>query len=327
VSPLALLPSPSNGVWQIGPVPVRAYALTMIAAIVVASWIGARRLAARGQNPEAMWDIALWAVPFGIVGARIYQVVTSPAAYFGPGGNPVKVFAVWEGGLGVWGAIALGAVGALIGAKRTGVPVGPLADSLAPALAVAQAIGRLGNWFNQELFGAPTTLPWGLQVSPEVAEAAGFPPGTLFQPTFLYEALWDLGVAAVLIWAGTRLAHGQAFFAYMTLYCLGRVWIEALRIDPAQKFLGLRLNVWTSVVVGLTGAALFVWSRRRRRGPPEEPGQDQPEGTPGEEPEAPGAEESGADEPEQPAPEATGPAEAEGGAEAVEDPSGTNKEP
>jgi prolipoprotein diacylglyceryl transferase len=237
----------------------------MITAIVVAGWIGARRLALRGYNADAMFDVALWAVPFGIVGARVYHVITTPEPYFGAGGDPWKAFAIWNGGLGVWGAIALGAVGGAIGAKRVKIPLGALADALAPGIAVGQAIGRLGNWFNQELFGAPTTLPWGLQVSPDIATAAGYPPGTLFHPTFLYELLWDLGVAAVLVWAGRRWrwGHGQTFFAYMTLYCLGRVWIEALRIDTANHFLGLRLNVWTSIVVGLAGVVGFLWSRRR----------------------------------------------------------------
>jgi prolipoprotein diacylglyceryl transferase len=264
---MALLPSPTQSVWHLGPIAIRAYALTMIAGMVAAGLIGARRLGAAGHKPDAMWDVAIWGIPFGIVGARLYHVVTSPAAYFGPDGDPWKVFAIWQGGLGLWGSIALGAVGGLIGARRAHVPAGAVADALAPGLAVAQAVGRLGNWFNQELFGGPTDLPWGLQVSPAVAEAAGYPAGTLFHPTFLYELLWDLGVATVLIWAGRRwrLAHGQVFFAYMALYCLGRGWIEALRIDDAQSVLGLRLNVWTAIVVGLTGLGLFVWSRRRHR--------------------------------------------------------------
>ncbi|MDR2113874.1 MAG: prolipoprotein diacylglyceryl transferase [Bifidobacteriaceae bacterium] len=262
---LALLPSPTDSVWYLGPVPIRAYALTMIAAMLVAGWIASRRLTQAGFTGESMVDVALWAIPFGIVGARLYHVVTSPAAYFGPGGNPWQALAIWQGGLGIWGAIGLGAVGGLIGAKRTSLPVGVLADALAPGLAVAQAVGRLGNWFNQELFGAPTTLPWGLQVSPQTAQAAGFPAETLFHPTFLYELLWDLVLAAFLVWGGRRWLwrHGQTFLAYMALYCLGRIWIEALRIDSAQQILGLRLNIWTSIVVGLTGLVLFFWSRQR----------------------------------------------------------------
>jgi prolipoprotein diacylglyceryl transferase len=264
---LAFLPSPSQGTWHLGPVPIRAYALTMIGGILAAGWIGAKRMESRGYKAEKMIDIGLWAVPFGIVGARLYHVFSSPQAYFGAGGNPWKAFAIWEGGLGIWGSIALGAVGGIIGAKRAGVPVGVLADALAPGIAVGQAIGRLGNWFNQELFGAPTTLPWGLQVSDAAALQAGFPAGTLFHPTFLYELLWNLAVAYVLIQAGRRWRwrHGQTFFAYMFLYCLGRVWIEALRVDTASHVLGLRLNVWTSILVGLVGLGLFIWSRRRFR--------------------------------------------------------------
>jgi prolipoprotein diacylglyceryl transferase len=240
----------------------------MIAGIVAAGWIGAKRLAARGYKAEAMVDIALWAVPFGIVGARLYHVVSSPQAYFGAGGNPWDAFAIWKGGLGVWGAIALGAVGAVIGSRRVHIPLGAVADSLAPGIAVGQGIGRLGNWFNQELFGAPTTLWWGLKVDPDIAaEARDFPPDTLFHPTFLYEMLWDFAIAFVLIWAGRRFAwkHGQTFFAYMLAYCLGRVWIEALRIDTANHFLGLRLNVWTAIVVGLAGLVGFIWSRHHYR--------------------------------------------------------------
>ncbi|MDR2381570.1 MAG: prolipoprotein diacylglyceryl transferase [Bifidobacteriaceae bacterium] len=265
MSCLALLPSPTHGVWYIGPVPIRAYALAMISAMVIAALIGARRLNQAGYRGEAMWDISVWAVPFGIVGARAYHVVSSPDAYFGPGGDPWAAFAIWRGGLGIWGAIALGAVGALIGARRNRIPFAALADALAPGLAVAQAVGRLGNWFNQELFGAPTTLPWGLQVSEAVTEAAGYPVGTLFHPTFLYELLWDLAIAFVLVKAGRRWywGHGQTFFAYMAMYCAGRVWIEALRIDTAEHILGLRLNVWTSILVGLAGVGLFVYSRLR----------------------------------------------------------------
>ncbi|MDR1394327.1 MAG: prolipoprotein diacylglyceryl transferase [Bifidobacteriaceae bacterium] len=271
MNPLALLPSPPSGVWHLGPLPIRAYALTMLAGMVVAALVAARRLKTAGYKPDVMWDISLWAIPFGIVGARIYHVITSPDAYFGVGGEPWRVFAIWEGGLGVWGAIALGAVGGMIGARRTGIPVPILADALAPGLALAQAVGRLGNWFNQELFGAPTTLPWGLQVEDKLTLAAGYPVGTLFHPTFLYELLWDAGLAVVLIWAGRRFrwAHGQVFFAYMGLYCLGRVWIEALRIDTAHHFLGLRLNVWTSILVGLTGLGLFCWSRWKHRADPD----------------------------------------------------------
>jgi len=184
----------------------------------------------------------------------------------------MKVFSIWEGGLGVWGSIALGAVGGLIAAKRHKIPVGILADSLAPGIVLGQAVGRLGNWFNQELFGGPTTLPWGLRVSADRALAAGQPDGTLFHPTFAYELVWNLLVFVTLIWLDRRLRlrHGQVFGLYMALYCLGRLWIEMLRVDPASHLLGLRLNVWTSVVIGLAGLAIFAWSRYHFRDTEEE---------------------------------------------------------
>ena len=256
---LAAIPSPSRGVWHLGPFPVRAYALAILAGIVAAYYLTRRRWADRGGDPNTVLDIIFWAVPFGIVGGRIYHVVSSPDAYFGPGGNPVKALFIWEGGLGIWGAIALGAVGAWIGTRRSGVRLAPFADAVAPGLLVAQAIGRLGNWFNQELFGGPTTLPWGLQID-DLHLPEGFEPGTLFHPTFLYEMLWNLAAAALLIWLDRRyrMGHGRVFWLYVVVYCTGRLWIELLRIDPAETVLGLRLNVWTSIVVGLGALVAFV---------------------------------------------------------------------
>ncbi|NLF04206.1 MAG: prolipoprotein diacylglyceryl transferase, partial [Actinomycetales bacterium] len=160
----AAIPSPSQSVWYLGPLPLRAYALAILAGIVAAVWISQRRMAERGGPSERVMEIVFWAVPFGIVGGRIYHVISSPQAYFGPDGEPWKAFAIWEGGLGIWGAIALGAVGATIGCRRQNVRFSSFADVVAPALLVAQAIGRLGNWFNQELFGGATTLPWGLRI-------------------------------------------------------------------------------------------------------------------------------------------------------------------
>jgi prolipoprotein diacylglyceryl transferase len=263
----AAIPSPSQGVWYLGPVPLRAYALAILAGIVVAVLLTQRRWAERGGNPDQVLEIAFWAVPFGIVGGRLYHVVTSPDAYFGPGGNPVKAFAIWEGGLGIWGAIALGAVGAYIGCRREGVSFPVFADALAPGLLVAQALGRLGNWFNQELFGGPTTLPWGLRID-DAHLPAGFEPGTLFHPTFLYELLWNLAGAALLIWLDRRfrLGHGRVFWLYVVIYTSGRLWIEALRIDPAQMIGPFRLNVWTSIIVGLGALVAFVLVGRRHPG-------------------------------------------------------------
>lgn len=263
------LPSPSQAVWYLGPLPLRAYALCIIAGIVVAVWLSERRWVSRGGAPGVVSDIALWAVPFGIVGGRAYHVLTDPELYFTAGRNPWNAFAVWRGGLGIWGAIALGALGAWIGARRAGVRFDDLAWALAPAIPLAQAIGRWGNWFNQELFGKPSTVPWALHIAPE-HRPAGYERFSTFQPTFLYESLWDLGVAGLVIWADRRfrLGHGRAFALYVAAYCAGRGWIEYLRIDPVQAddVFGLRLNVWTSIVVFVAAAAYFWLAGRRRPG-------------------------------------------------------------
>ncbi|MPQ99228.1 prolipoprotein diacylglyceryl transferase [Modestobacter sp. I12A-02628] len=263
---LASIPSPSQGVWEIGPFPLRAYALCIIAGIVLASVIVEKRWVARGGIPGEALDIAVWAVPFGIVGGRVYHVITTPEPYFGEGGDPIRAFAIWEGGLGIWGAIALGGVGAWIACRRRGIPLPVYADALAPGLLVAQAVGRLGNWFNQELYGRPTTLPWALEIDQQ-HRVAGYLDAATYHPTFLYELLWNLAAAAVVVWADRhfRLGHGRAFALYVALYCLGRGWIEMLRIDTAEYFFGLRLNVFTSVVVGLLAVAYLVALRGRPR--------------------------------------------------------------
>ncbi len=264
------IPSPSQGVWHLGPFPIRAYALCIILGVVVAVWMGERRWIARGGKAGQIGDIAIWAVPFGIVGGRLYHVITDNGNYFGAGKDPVAALYIWQGGLGIWGAVALGALGAYIGARRTGIKFLPLADALAPGIVVAQAIGRWGNWFNQELFGKPTDLPWALEI-PDVAKRPdGYEQFSTFHPTFLYECVWDLGVAGLVIWADRRfrLGYGRAFALYVAAYCVGRGWIEYLRIDPveANDVFGLRLNVWTSVVLFLAAAGYFVWSSRRHPG-------------------------------------------------------------
>jgi prolipoprotein diacylglyceryl transferase len=270
---LAAIPSPTQGVWELGPLPIRAYALCIVAGIIAAILITERRWVARGGAPGDVLDIAVWAVPFGIIGGRLYHVISSPRAYFGEGGDPIRAFAIWEGGLGIWGAIALGGVGAWIACRRRGIPLPAFADALAPGLLVAQAIGRLGNWFNNELFGRATDLPWALRIyewdgGRAVLDAAGNPVvlGT-FHPAFLYELLWNLAAAAFVIWADKRfvLGHGRAFALYVASYCLGRLWIELLRTDPAETFFGVRLNVFTSIVVGLLAVAYLVWQRGRPR--------------------------------------------------------------
>jgi len=292
----ASIPSPDQGSWNLGPVPVRAYALAIIIGIVVAIWLGNRRYVARGGQPGLITDIALWAVPFGIVGGRLYHVLSDWQIYFGPDGRgAAAALRIWDGGLGIWGAVALGALGAWIAARRHHVALPPIADAIAPGIALAQAIGRWGNWFNQELFGRPTTLPWGLEISP-ARRPEGFEAFETFHPTFLYESLWLVGVAIVVMWADRRftMGHGRVFALYVLLYTAGRVWIEALRIDPVNTVGGLRLNVWTSIVVGLGALVYLVWSARARPGrerldwqPAVEPGES---GNPGEpdDPDEPG---------------------------------------
>ena len=266
---LAFIPSPAQGVWNLGPIPVRAYALLIVAGIIIAVWFGGKRYVARGGRPGAITDIAIWAVPFGIIGGRLYHVITDNQLYFGPDGKGlVAAFRIWDGGLGIWGAVALGALGGWIGARRAGVALPPVADAIAPAIALAQAIGRWGNYFNQELFRKPTTVPWALEIDP-AHRPAGYEQYATFQPTFLYESLWLIGMVLVLVWADKRfrMGHGRVFALYVLLYCIGRFWIESLRIDDAHHILGLRLNDWTSILVGLGALIYLIVSARLRPGP------------------------------------------------------------
>ncbi|MEU4211519.1 prolipoprotein diacylglyceryl transferase [Streptomyces sp. NPDC026206] len=259
---LAYIPSPSTGVVHLGPVPLRGYAFCIIIGVFVAVWLSNRRWVARGGKAGTVADIAVWAVPFGLVGGRLYHVITDYELYFGAGRNWVDAFKIWEGGLGIWGAVALGAVGAWIGCRRRGIPLPAWADAVAPGLAVAQAIGRWGNWFNQELYGKATDLPWALKIdaNPEIGRVAG-----TYHPTFLYESLWCLGVAALVIFADRKfkLGHGRAFALYVAAYTVGRFWIEYLRVDEAHHVLGLRLNGWTSILVFLAAVAYMVISTKR----------------------------------------------------------------
>ena len=262
------IPSPDQSVWYLGPVPLRAYALCILAGIFVAMWVGDRRWVARGGERGLVYDVAVWAVPFGIIGGRLYHVATDWQLYFGTGGSGLAgAVRIWDGGLGIWGAIALGAVGAWIGCRRQGVPLPPFADAVAVGIPLAQALGRIGNWFNQELFGRPTDLPWALEIDP-VNRPAGYEQYATFHPTFLYEALWLVLVAVLVAWADRRwtLGHGRAFALYVAAYCVGRLGMELLRIDPATEILGIRINVFTSVLVGLGAVVYFVVSARRRPG-------------------------------------------------------------
>jgi len=260
---LASIPSPSSGVFHLGPIPIRAYALCIILGIVVAVMLTDRRLQARGGPAGVTAEIATWAVPFGLAGARIYHVITNPELYWGSHGQgTIAAFELWHGGLGIWGGVAGGALGAYIGCRRHNVDYATFADALAPGIVLAQAIGRFGNYFNQELFGRPTSLPWGLEISPQ-NRPPGYEQSATFHPTFLYESLWDVTVALLVIWADRRwrLRHGRAFALYVALYTFGRFWIESLRIDDAHKFFGLRLNDWTSIVVFIGAVAFFVLRR------------------------------------------------------------------
>lgn len=259
------LPSPPQGVWHLGPLPIRAYALCILAGIAVAFWLTRRRWVARGGDPAAVETITSWAVPFGIIGGRLYHLLTDPELYFVPGRNPWNAIKIWDGGLGIWGAIALGGVGAWIGARRAGVSLVQFVDCAAPGLAFAQAIGRWGNWFNQELYGGPSTLPWALRIDP-AHRPADTPHIATYQPTFLYESLWDIGVGTLVIVAGRRfdLGRGRAFALYVAAYTLGRAWVEALRVDHANHILGLRLNDWTSLIVFLTATGYLIVRRAKR---------------------------------------------------------------
>jgi prolipoprotein diacylglyceryl transferase len=270
------IPSPTTGVWYLGPFPVRAYAMCILAGIVVAIWMAQRRLERRGGNKGQVLDISAWAVPFGIIGGRIYHLITSPQPYFGEGGHPLNAFKIWEGGLGIWGAVALGALGAYIGCRRAGVRFLDFADAAAPGILVAQAMGRFGNYFNNEIHGGPTDLPWGLKVyewdqqaGHAVTDAGGHPVvAGIFQPTFLYEAIFCVLLALVLVRLDRRLhlRRGQVFALYVAGYPLGRVVIEFMRTDDANHILGMRVNVWVSLLVFLLGAGLFVWFGRRAPG-------------------------------------------------------------
>jgi prolipoprotein diacylglyceryl transferase len=264
---LAYIPSPSHGVIHLGPLPLRGYAFCIIVGVFVAVWYGNKRWIARGGAAGTVADIAVWAVPFGLVGGRLYHVITDYELYFTDGKDWVGAFKIWQGGLGIWGAIAMGALGAWIGCRRRGIALPAYADAIAPGIAFAQAIGRWGNWFNQELYGRPTTLPWGLKIDPAHRPDAT-PNAATYHPTFLYESLWCVGVALLVIWADRRfrLGHGRAFALYVAAYTVGRFWIEHMRVDYAHHILGMRLNDWTAIVVFAAAVLYFVLSARRRPG-------------------------------------------------------------
>ena len=266
---LAYIPSPPQGVWHLWVIPVRAYALFIIVGIIVALILGDRRWVARGGQPGVIYDIALWAVPFGLIGGRLYHVMTDWRTYFSDDGAGLAgALRIWDGGLGIWGAVALGGVGAWIGCRQKGIPLPAFGDAIAPGIVLAQAIGRLGNYFNQELYGRPTTLPWGLEVyerrdaSGALDSLNGVSTGQLvgiFHPTFLYELLWNVLIFAALIYIDRRfkIGHGRLFAMYVAGYCFGRFWIELMRSDVATHIAGIRVNSFTSTFVFI-GAVVYI---------------------------------------------------------------------
>ena len=268
---LAYFPSPPQGVWYLGPVPIRAYALCIIAGIVAALVIGDRRWAARGGERGVIYDIALWAVPFGLIGGRLYHLMTDWRTYFGEGGAGIgAALRIWDGGLGIWGAVALGGVGAWIACRRRGIPLPAFGDAIAPGIILAQAIGRLGNYFNQELYGRETTVPWGMEIfyrrdssgMVDVHSLDGVSTGqvaAVVQPTFLYELLWNLLVFVFLIFIDRRfkMGHGRLFASYVAAYSVGRFWVELLRDDTATHIAGIRINSFTSTFVFI-GAIVYI---------------------------------------------------------------------
>ena len=268
----AFIPSPTVSFISLGPLKIHFYALCILLGIVVALRLTERRWIARGGEVGFVSDIAVVAVPVGIIGGRVYHVITTPEKYFGADGNPLDIIKIWEGGLGIWGAISIGALGAWIAFRRKSsgaLTFADFADAIAPGLLLAQGIGRWGNWFNVELFGKPSTMPWALEVPVELRPAC-FSQYLTFQPTFLYESLWCVGVAFLLLWLDSQhrvRTAGKVFALYVALYCLGRLWIEALRIDEAHHIAGLRLNVWVSALVGAGAVAILL-----RRAPRAESG-------------------------------------------------------
>ena len=276
---LAYIPSPAQGVWHLGPFPLRAYALFIIAGIVAALVLGDRRWVARGGEPGVIYDIALWAVPFGLIGGRLYHVMTDWRTYFGEdGAGFVAALRIWDGGLGIWGAVALGAVGAWIACRRREIPLPAFGDAIAPGIILAQAIGRLGNYFNQELYGRETTMPWGLEIYERVNSAGvpdslnGVSTGQLIEivhPTFLYELLWNLLVFAALILVDRRfrIGHGRLFALYVAGYCVGRFWVELMRSDAATHIAGIRINTFTSTFVFIAAVVYIMVAPKGREDP------------------------------------------------------------
>lgn len=269
---VASLPSPGSSSLNIGPLELRAYGLMIALGVLAAAWLFGRRLTTIGiGGSEDASAVLIWAVPAGVIGARLYHVATEWDRFSDAPGDIVKI---WKGGLGIPGGLLLGVVVGIVVARRRGLATGPLLWAAAPTIPLAQAIGRWGNWFNQELFGRPTDLPWALEVDPDKAVAAGYAPGTLFHPTFLYESLWNLALAAVLIVMGRHMMQSRParlLAVYTIGYGIGRFWVEGLRIDPTKEGGGLRLNQWMAIALIVGGVAYLAYCRLRPDRSPAEP--------------------------------------------------------
>jgi prolipoprotein diacylglyceryl transferase len=269
----AAIPSPTVSVIHLGPLPIHIYTLCIVAGILFALWLTDRRWRAMGGKEHQIGDMAGWAIIFGIIGGRLYHVMTDPELYFEKGRHPLDALKIWDGGLGIWGAVALGGLGAYIGCRRHKLSFVAFVDAAAPGVIIAQALGRLGNWFNNELYGRATTLPWKLQIH-DMDVATGRPQPCSFgdlgksvcgyyQPTFLYELIWNLIIAALILWADRRfrLARGQVFAIYVMGYTAGRFVIESLRSDHANEIFGMRVNNWVAIIAFVGGVVIFLRQR------------------------------------------------------------------
>ncbi|MDY3127647.1 MAG: prolipoprotein diacylglyceryl transferase [Corynebacterium sp.] len=277
---LANIPSPPQGVWHLGPIPIRAYALCIIVGIIVALFLTQRRYTAMGGNPDTVWDAAIVIVPAGIIGGRLYHVVTHYEYYFGPGRNPIDILKITNGGLGIWGAVALGTLAVWVMFRVKGIPMAPFADAVAPGLILAQGIGRLGNWFNQELYGAETTVPWALDLYHRVDEfgrsapISGRSTGEVIasvHPTFLYELLCNVAVCFALLWAhrAWKLGYGRVFALYVASYGFVRFFIENMRVDEAIVVAGMRINAWVAIILCIIALVVFFRLPRGQETPVE----------------------------------------------------------
>ena len=263
------IPSPEISFIELGPFRIHFYALFILTGIILALILTESRLRARGAEAGLALDISLWAIPSGILGGRFFHVITHPNDYFFAGADLLAVFRIWEGGLAIYGALMFGALGALIGARQSGIKFTSYLDAVAPGVLLAQAVGRWGNYFNNELFGLPTDLPWGLEISSSnPAYPAGLPEGVLFHPTFLYESIWSLAGVALLLAADKKfnLRWGKMLGLYLIYYSIGRVWVEAIRIDPSEIILSLRINIWSAIAGIAVGLAILIVQSRRHTG-------------------------------------------------------------